>query len=266
MVVFVVSPPPVSAVVGLAARRTRTLPRSAPTRECCSTWPASVLRGEQAAARAARPAAETFGRSGHPAQHRPAPRSPPRQHDPALAVAATSAQALRPPDEGDTTSRRETSRCAAWPPLPPPTSASWSLRRPAPLPCASSNSPKPPRPRPAEADRRTALLSAVSHDLRTPLTSAMAAVESLPNPDITSTDDDTPNCGHRQRIPRAAPPPGRQPAAHEPPASRRLGSTPQPLALDEIIPRALTISGRTAAHPVDVPGRWGATARRRALS
>ena len=37
---------------------------------------------------------------------------------------------------------------------------------------------------------RTALLSAVSHDLRTPLSSAMAAVESLANPDITWTGDE----------------------------------------------------------------------------
>ena len=37
----------------------------------------------------------------------------------------------------------------------------------------------------AEADRmRTALLAAVSHDLRTPLASAKAAVESLRNTDV----------------------------------------------------------------------------------
>ena len=43
----------------------------------------------------------------------------------------------------------------------------------------------------AEAGQvRTALLSAVSHDLRTPLSSAMAAVESLANPDITWTGDE----------------------------------------------------------------------------
>jgi two-component system, OmpR family, sensor histidine kinase KdpD len=38
----------------------------------------------------------------------------------------------------------------------------------------------------AEADRmRTALLTAVSHDLRTPLASAKAAVTSLRSPDVT---------------------------------------------------------------------------------
>ena len=43
----------------------------------------------------------------------------------------------------------------------------------------------------AEADRlRTALLSAVSHDLRTPLASAKAAVSSLRNDDVPFTDDD----------------------------------------------------------------------------
>ena len=43
----------------------------------------------------------------------------------------------------------------------------------------------------AEADRmRTALLAAVSHDLRTPLASAKAAVASLRSPDITFDDDD----------------------------------------------------------------------------
>jgi two-component system sensor histidine kinase KdpD len=43
----------------------------------------------------------------------------------------------------------------------------------------------------AEADRmRTALLAAVSHDLRTPLASAKAAVTSLRSPDIRWTDED----------------------------------------------------------------------------
>jgi two-component system sensor histidine kinase KdpD len=43
----------------------------------------------------------------------------------------------------------------------------------------------------AEADRmRTALLAAVSHDLRTPLASAKAAVTSLRSPDVRWTDED----------------------------------------------------------------------------
>ena len=43
----------------------------------------------------------------------------------------------------------------------------------------------------AEADRmRTALLAAVSHDLRTPLASAKAAVAGLRSPDVTFDDDD----------------------------------------------------------------------------
>src|SRR5512142_3387823 len=43
----------------------------------------------------------------------------------------------------------------------------------------------------AEADRmRTALLTAVSHDLRTPLASAKAAVTSLRSPDVTWTAED----------------------------------------------------------------------------
>jgi two-component system sensor histidine kinase KdpD len=43
----------------------------------------------------------------------------------------------------------------------------------------------------AEADRvRTALLNAVSHDLRTPLTSAKAAVSSLRSPDVAWSDQD----------------------------------------------------------------------------
>ncbi|MEV3926882.1 sensor histidine kinase [Actinomadura coerulea] len=43
----------------------------------------------------------------------------------------------------------------------------------------------------AEADRvRTALLNAVSHDLRTPLSSAKAAVDSLRSPDVTWIEED----------------------------------------------------------------------------
>ena len=63
----------------------------------------------------------------------------------------------------------------------------------------------------AAADRmRTALLAAVSHDLRTPLASAKAAVTSLRSPDMRWDAADTRGAArHRRRVARPAHPPGR---------------------------------------------------------
>ena len=95
---------------------------------------------------------------------------------------------------------------------------------------------------------RTALLSAVSHDLRTPLSSAMAAVKSLANPDITWTGDERAELvatasESLERLHRLV--------ANLLDMSRLqagvLGVYSEPLALEEIIPASWMISGRRAA-------------------
>ena len=80
----------------------------------------------------------------------------------------------------------------------------------------------------AEADRmRTALLAAVSHDLRTPLASAKAAVTSLRCHDVEWTAEDRERTArHRRRVAGPADPPGREPARHEPAAGRGAVSVP----------------------------------------
>ena len=72
----------------------------------------------------------------------------------------------------------------------------------------------------AEANElRTAILRAVSHDLRTPLASIKASATSLLQDDVEWTPEAAPGVpGHHRRGGRPAQHPGRQPARHEPAA------------------------------------------------
>jgi two-component system sensor histidine kinase KdpD len=112
----------------------------------------------------------------------------------------------------------------------------------------------------AEADRmRTALLAAVSHDLRTPLASAMAAVESLRNTDIAWSQDDRIELlataqESLDKLDRLV--------ANLLDMSRLqagvLGLDLQPLALEEIVPRAVDDLGPPREHvegdiPIELP-------------
>ena len=78
----------------------------------------------------------------------------------------------------------------------------------------------------AEANElRTALLAAVSHDLRTPLSSIKASVSSLLQRDVDFTPDADPRAARdHRRGGRSAQPPRRQPARHEPAADRRAAA------------------------------------------
>jgi two-component system, OmpR family, sensor histidine kinase KdpD len=200
LAVFVVVAAAVSAVVGLAARRTRDAARAGADAEVLFNLAGNVLRGEHALDALLDRLRETFGQESVTLlEHRPGtPLTPARQSDPASwQVAATvGGKPCTAPDEGDTE-------------IPVGESLALVLRG-RPLPAADRRileafaaqaaaalrqqqlAEEAERTRPlAEADRlRTALLSAVSHDLRTPLSSAMAAVESLANPDITWTGEE----------------------------------------------------------------------------
>ena len=90
----------------------------------------------------------------------------------------------------------------------------------------------------AEAERlaagnsmRTALLAAVSHDLRTPLAGIKAAVSALRADDIDLDEADRAELvGDHRRVGGPADRPGREPARHEPPAGRsgQPGAEPRP--------------------------------------
>ena len=106
----------------------------------------------------------------------------------------------------------------------------------------------------AEADRmRTALLAAVSHDLRTPLASAKAAVTSLRATDVAVGGRGSRRAaGHRRRVAGPAGPPGRQPARHEQaPGRARWPCSRGRSDLAEIVARSLDDLG-PAGRTVDV--------------
>ena len=106
MVVFVVVAAAVSAVVGLAARRTRDAARSGADAEVLFNLAGHVLRGEHALDALLDRLRETFGQESVTLlEHRPGTAlTPARQHDPASwQVAATvGGTPCAAPDEGDT--------------------------------------------------------------------------------------------------------------------------------------------------------------------
>jgi two-component system, OmpR family, sensor histidine kinase KdpD len=195
--VFVVVAILVSSVVDRAARRTRQAARASAESELLTTTAGSVLRGERAVTAVLDRVREAFGmdsvtllecRPGHSGRSGPAAGW--------AAVAHSGEPALTTPDEADAA-------------VPVTDTLMLALRGPA---VSASDrkvlgafaayagvaleqqrlSAEAEAARPiAEADRmRTALLAAVSHDLRTPLASAKAAVTSLRSPDVRWTDED----------------------------------------------------------------------------
>lgn len=112
----------------------------------------------------------------------------------------------------------------------------------------------------AEADRmRTALLAAVSHDLRTPLASAKAAVTSLRSPDVDFDEDDRAEllATAEESLDRLA-----RLVANLLDMSRlqagALGVLPAAIGLEDAVPRALDELGPPAAGvatdiPADLP-------------
>ncbi|GAA4194987.1 sensor histidine kinase KdpD [Streptosporangium oxazolinicum] len=182
----------VSAVVDVAARRTREAARARADAEVLSTLAGHVLRGEHALASLLARLRETFGLASVTLLERAGDPGPDDQSDPeAWRIVATAGDApCTCPGGADTdvviderlvlairgrlleaSDRRVLEAFAA--------EAAVALRQ-------DRLAAEAERARPlAEADRmRTALLAAVSHDLRTPLASAKAAVESLRNTGI----------------------------------------------------------------------------------
>ena len=201
LTVFVAVALVVSFLVDDAARRTKQAARASAESELMVTTAGSVLRGQQALAAVLDRAREAFGMESVTLLER-GPAVPGAALGPGgptgswTAVAASGGPELSLPDDADVeipvtdslclalrgralpaTDRRILGAFAAY------AAAALEQQRLA----AEAEAARPI----AEADRmRTALLAAVSHDLRTPLASAKAAVSSLRSLDITLTAED----------------------------------------------------------------------------
>jgi two-component system sensor histidine kinase KdpD len=199
LIVFALVALLVSSVVDRAAKRTRQAARASAESELLATTAGSVLRGERAVTAVLDRVREAFGMDSVTLlECRPMPGGRPAAGPVAgWTVAAHSGEpAITSPDDADVD-------------VPVTDSMALALRGPA-LPATDRRvlgafavyaavaleqqrlAAEAEAARPiAAADRmRTALLTAVSHDLRTPLASAKAAVTSLRSPDIQWTDED----------------------------------------------------------------------------
>ncbi len=194
--VFVVVAILVSSVVDIAARRTRQAARASAESELLTTTAGSVLRGERAVTAVLDRVREAFGMDSVTLLERRPGQGGSRARRPVGRGRALRRAGPHHPRRGG---RRGAGHRHAVLALHGP-AVSASDRRVLGAFAAYAGvaleqqrlSAEAEAARPiAEADRmRTALLAAVSHDLRTPLASAKAAVTSLRSPDIRWTDED----------------------------------------------------------------------------
>ncbi|WP_084965087.1 sensor histidine kinase [Thermoactinospora rubra] len=198
LVVFVLLAVVVSAIVDLAARRTREAARASADAEILSTLAGHVLRGEAALPSLLARLRETFGPDSVTLLERVNEPTPDDQSEPGAwrIVATAGGPPCTCPAAADTdvviderltlamrgrlldaADRQVLEAFAA--------EAAVALRQERLREEAARAKPL------AEADRmRTALLAAVSHDLRTPLASAKAAVDSLRSTEIAWSAED----------------------------------------------------------------------------
>jgi len=200
LIVFLAVAAAVSATVDRAARRTREAAQARAEAETLSTLAGSVVRGSRPLPALLDQLRETFGFTGVSLleRHPDTPPGPDQRRDPTgwrLAAAVGDKPCLAPTDgdvdipvddeltlvaRGHTLAAHDRRLVEAF-----ATQAAIALRQERLAEQAAAVKPL------AEADKlRTALLSAVSHDLRTPLASAKAAVGSLRAHDVHFSDDD----------------------------------------------------------------------------
>ena len=200
LVVFLVVAGSVSAVVDLAARRTREAAHASADAQTLATVAGAVLRGARPLEALLERLRETFSLDSVTLLERrsDAPRSPDRQRDPASwqVAACVGEPSCLAPGEGDVEVPVDENLALALRGRPLDASdrriveafaaqAAVALRQERLAAEAAAAKPL------AEADRmRTALLAAVSHDLRTPLASAKAAVTSLRSKEVSYSDED----------------------------------------------------------------------------
>ncbi|MBE3010338.1 sensor histidine kinase KdpD [Microbispora sp. NEAU-D428] len=265
LVVFVFVAAAVSMIVDVAARRTREAARAGADAEILSALAEHVLRGEAAVPSLLARTRETFGLvSVTLLERRPeAGQGPDDRSDPASwrIVAASGGEPCTCPDAAgtdvdidgdlvlaargrllDASERRVIEAFAA--------QVAVALRQERLEEEAEQAKPL------AEADRmRTALLAAVSHDLRTPLAAAKAAVESLRATDVEWSEQDRAELLETAdeslaKLDRLV--------ANLLDMSRLqagvLGVAAQPVAVEEIVPRAIDDLGPLPAEvKIDIP-------------
>ena len=254
--VFVAVAVLVSSVVDIAARRTTQAARANAESELLTTTAGSVLRGQQGLSALLDRIREAFGMDSvtllectSPDGQQPADASADRLRGTPgnwHVVASRGEPAVTRPGEADVEVPVADSLLLALRGRPLPAAdrrvlgafasyaaAALDQQRLA----AEAKAAKPI----AAADRmRTALLAAVSHDLRTPLASAKAAVTSLRSPDV-NWDGRRPRRAARDggRVAGQADSSGREPAGHEQAAGRGAVAVPAPVrAGGDRVPRA----------------------------
>ncbi len=197
LVAFVVVAVAVSVVVDLAARRTREAARASADAEVLSNLAGTVLRGDSTPGDLLERLRVTFGlESATLLEMRPdAPVTPGLQSDPDRwrIVANAGGEPCCSPDQGAAEIAIGDGLSLALRGRTPPAAGQRVLEAFAAQAALAlrqrrlTEEAEQARPL-AEADRmRTALLAAVSHDLRSPLSSAKAAVESLRAADVVWT-------------------------------------------------------------------------------
>jgi two-component system, OmpR family, sensor histidine kinase KdpD len=201
LIVFVVIAAAVSAVVDLAARRTRQAAEASADASTLATVAGSVLRGDRPLPALLERLRETFGLESVTLLEDPddEPGAPLRRDDPAVwRIAATvGGKPCASPGDGDTAVPVDDNLVLVLRGRPLPADARRIVEAFAAQAAIALRqlrlAEQVERAKPLEeADKlRTALLAAVSHDLRTPLASAMAAVASLGSPDVTFSEEDT---------------------------------------------------------------------------
>jgi two-component system, OmpR family, sensor histidine kinase KdpD len=196
LVVFVIVAVVVATIVNDAARRSKQAARASSESDLLVTTAGSILRGEQPLQAVMDRVREAFGmdavtlleRQGKPEGAMPQPSW--------QAVASSGSRQLSQPDEGDVAVPVSDDLCLAASGRPLPAADRRVLGAFAAYAAAALEQQRlaaeAEAARPiAEADRtRAALLAAVSHDLRTPLASAKAAVTSLRSDDVQWSIED----------------------------------------------------------------------------
>jgi len=193
LLVFIVVAAAVSAVVERAARQTREAARAAAEAATLATLAGSVLQGANPLAALLEQLRETFGLASVSLLERPAG----QLDDGGWRVAASVGQAPpATPAEADVqVPVSDTVTLAATGPAPRPEDlrvlSAFAAQAATALERQRLTQQAEQAHDAVEADRmRTALLAAVSHDLRSPLASAKAAVDSLRSHDVTWTPQD----------------------------------------------------------------------------